>query len=351
MPNKIGVVIYCFFLFPVNPFALPDTDFEPEDTDDSVSFPTNEDIDSSFNYGVGSVSDFMCKQYAKIFTQTVQVIPLVTNPKPVSWSVANCENSVPLIVGGEEARPGEFPHMAALGYIDFSSRSRQILWNCGGTLISDQFVLTAAHCIRLSNSNNRLVLTRVRLGGSTKLSQPAVEEVGVAETLIHPEYRPPAKYNDLALVRLSRIVRLSRAVAPACLNTKAIAAKRAIATGWGHTEFGGKQSDVLMKVALTIVPNNECSPQYTKLQSAKRTLPLGILPIMMCAGEKAGGKDACQGDSGGPLQVAKGDGSCLYNIIGVTSFGKGCANPNSPGVYTRISEYIRWIEQIVWPRN
>lgn len=337
----------------MNPFGLPDIDFEPEDTDDNVSFPSDENDESSAFHGShGSISNFMCQQYAKIFKQTVQVIPLVTNPKPVSVSVDSCANSVPLIVGGEEARPQEFPHMAALGYVDFSSSSRgrrSIEWNCGGTLISEQFVLTAAHCAR----PGRHVLTRIRLGGSMRLSQPALEEVGIAETIVHPEYRPPAKYNDVALVRLSRPVRLSRGIVPACLaDAKTIqAARRGIATGWGHTEQGGRPSDVLMKVALTIVPNEECGPHYSKVQSVKRHLPRGVIPSMMCAGEKKGGRDACQGDSGGPLQIARTDGSCLYNLLGVTSFGKGCANPDSPGVYTRVSEYISWIEPIVWPRT
>lgn len=164
---------------------------------------------------------------------------------------------------------------------------------------------------------------------------------------VHPSYRPPAKYNDIALLRLSRPVRLTRSLAPACLRTTSEPREtRAVVTGWGDTEFAGHSSDVLMKAALTIVSNGQCDKHYANMQ---RHLPNGVLPTMMCAGEKAGGIDACQGDSGGPLQVARKDNPCQFEIIGVTSFGKGCANPNTVGVYTRVSEFITWIEGIVWP--
>lgn len=261
----------------------------------------------------------------------------------MSVSVLKCDNIVPLIVGGKEARPGEFPHMAALGYIE--PGNRKVEWKCGGTLISEEFVVTAAHCIRESPV---MTLVRVRLGSIHK-SQGLAEELGVADVIVHPEYRPPAKYNDVALVRLSRAVRLSKHVTPACLASSATTQPpRAVATGWGHTEQGGQQSERLMKVTLTLVPNAVCARYYEKVP--ERYLPRGILTSMMCAGEREGKKDACQGDSGGPLQIPRSDKSCLYDIIGVTSFGKGCANPNSPGVYTRISQFVPWIEGIVWNR-
>lgn len=328
----------------MNPFALTDEDFDSEDTDDSVLFPSDENVDLAQTHTEtrGRISEVKCREYGRVFTQTVQVIPLVTNPKPVSVSVANCDNSVPLIVGGEEARPGEFPHQAALGYVE-TGGGGGVEWRCGGTLISEQFVMTAAHCARPSSL---LVLARVRVG-TVRLSGDGATEVGVAEVIVHPQYRPPAKYNDIALVRTSRAVRLTRLVAPACLPSSGKAAAAAgVATGWGHTAHGGHSSDRLMKVALTFVPNDVCARDYEKVQ--KRYLPSGILSSMMCAGERAGGRDACQGDSGGPLQVARADHSCLYDVLGVTSFGKGCANPNSPGVYTRVEYFVSWIEDVVW---
>lgn len=80
-----------------------------------------------------------------------------------------------------------------------------------------------------------------------------------------------------------------------------------------------------------------------------KSLPSGIITSQLCAGELNGGKDTCQGDSGGPIQIVKNNPYCMYDIVGVTSFGKFCGFKNSPAVYTKVSYYIPWIESIVWP--
>lgn len=135
------------------------------------------------------------------------------------------------VVGGERTRPAEFPHMAALGWTD--SDNGNVTWRCGGTLISDQYVVTAAHCVRRSPPDV------VRIGVHDLLHQQAQSEHTIAAITVHPGYKSSRAYNDIALVRLAESVRVSRTVRPACLwQTTADPSTSVLATGFGLTEFG-----------------------------------------------------------------------------------------------------------------
>lgn len=109
----------------------------------------------------------------------------------------------------------------------------------------------------------------------------------------------------------------------------------------------GEQSDRLQKADLALVDNLAC----TRVHNSSKEVPYGITPNMICAGDPLGGwtKDTCQGDSGGPLQMIHSRNPCLFQVIGITSFGQGCAIIDTPGVYTRVSSYVPWIESVVWP--
>lgn len=174
----------------------------------------------------------------------------------------------------------------------------------------------------------------------------------IAENILHPDYnRAVANYNDIALVRLQERVAFSPYIRPACLPGRQFDQLRrnsAVATGWGHTEWHGNESDILMKVKLDLYTVAECNGTYTR--PYYRKMARGVDPeTQMCAGSRTEEKDTCQGDSGGPLQIQHPSVHCMYSVLGLTSFGRGCGNKNVPNIYTRVQGYVPWIESIVWP--
>ncbi|GLV43597.1 Serine Protease Immune Response Integrator [Carabus blaptoides fortunei] len=271
----------------------------------------------------------------------------ISDQNCMSYSTFVPEFEVLSVVGGTLTLAREFPHMASLGY----SRGDEKLWRCGGSLISDQFVLTAAHCLQ---SQEFGYVSWVRLG---EQNLPAQSDAGfpndyqIIERIAHPQYRAPSVYNDVALVKLDRTVRFTVFVKPACLYTNPDIAPDTtlIATGWGLTMFAGNSSEQLQKVDLDIFSEQECNETYSNM-AGTRKLVSGILgDTQVCAGGRTIEKDTCQGDSGGPLQVYLNDNR-LYSIVGITSFGKACGLANIPGVYSRVSYFVPWIESVVWPK-
>lgn len=98
-----------------------------------------------------------------------------------------------------------------------------------------------------------------------------------------------------------------------------------------------------------MVPNDACNRLMSTPRS--RRLKFGVLPSQICAGDLAGGKDTCEGDSGGPLFLKSSDPNCNYDVVGITSIGGICGTARKPGVYTRVSYYMNWIESIVWRKQ
>lgn len=246
------------------------------------------------------------------------------------------------IVGGKDAVVAEFPHMVALGFGDKDN----IQWKCGGSLISDRFVLTAAHCLRdpLDEEVKYIRMGDIRLDVTSSNRQ----DFEVIRRIPHPDYKPPIAYNDIALIEIDRTPEYTAHVKPACLHTQSTIDHYSIqATGWGLLNFAGNQSLLLQKVQLDLFTNEECNQSYRS--GSRRRLPSGILEKrMVCAGGKDRDVDTCQGDSGGPLQVYLG-AQRLYEVVGTTAFGKGCGAANVPSVYNRVSYYVPWIESVVWP--
>ncbi|XP_043670046.1 serine protease snake-like [Vespula pensylvanica] len=285
-----------------------------------------------------------CEEYGKLVYE-IEASP-VLRIGAGSNVVSRCAIvETPLIVGGIKAKMAEFPHMAVIG---FGRNLSDVSWLCGGSIISERYILTAAHCLE-SRDNGPAVMVRVGIT-NLEIREDNFQERKIIRRTKHPDYQLPAKYHDLGLIELDHPLELNSNVRPACLETNfQPPEKQAIATGFGKTSYDAMSTNKdLMKVQLDYITEVSCKKSY-RFDLGRRYLPKGFIRNFLCAGIIEGGKDTCQGDSGGPLQRVLARPYCTYSIVGVTSFGKFCAMKNSPAIYTRVSSYLDWIESIVWP--
>uniref|UniRef100_A0A182FUI2 Peptidase S1 domain-containing protein n=1 Tax=Anopheles albimanus TaxID=7167 RepID=A0A182FUI2_ANOAL len=237
---------------------------------------------------------------------------------------------------GQPALLREFAHIAAIGW---TRSDGQIDWNCGGSLIWENFILTAAHC---AVDDEDIAPDVARFGDLNIYSDEDddyAQQLRIVEVIRHPQHRYSARYYDVALMRLERNITVHETVAPTCLwLDDEIRFPALLSAGWGRTGFAEDKTRILLKVSLTPISNAECSRLYT---SAERGLRNGLHAHHLCAGDQL--MDTCPGDSGGPLHV-----KLLHNakispfLVGVTSFGKPCGQSN-PGVYARVSQFGDWI--------
>ncbi|KAF7282593.1 venom protease-like [Rhynchophorus ferrugineus] len=298
------------------------------------------------NRKTGEISASKCKEYQQYIWKVEANPTLIIGGDDIVTYDCPFDRQE-LIVGGTPAQRREFPHMVQIGYDGDSD----IIWACGGSLISDRYVLTAAHCLE---DRSLGFAEHARMGITDLEDEDHMQEFRIQQRIPYPEYEEPSHYHDIGLAKLNAAVQLNTWVRPACIhNQYSIQYSNSIASGWGRTDFAGQESVYLLKVTLQMFNQQKCNRTY-KSQAGTNKLRDGIKDdIMICAGSSTDLKDTCQGDSGGPLQVYKGEDkeqSCLYDIIGVTAFGKACGlAKNVPGVYTRVSYYVKWIEDYVWP--
>ncbi|XP_069704879.1 transmembrane protease serine 9-like [Periplaneta americana] len=246
-----------------------------------------------------------------------------------------CDNSphkAERVVGGKNAREGEFPFVVGL---------YDGMYLCGGTLITRLHVLTAAHCIK----NFMQVIQRFPyigkdihvLLGAHHVERPTMLRK-VAEMTYHADYYPRTNVHDIALVKMDRPVDFNKKVRAACLpfeDDSEYLHDFAIVAGWGVLTPKGPVSKILQKAFVPLVSNEHCVQAYAMKG-------VYISESMLCAGR--GTQDACKGDSGGPL-IGLNMRTKTEEVIGIVSFGRGCGKPEFPGVYTKVTSYLGWILQ------
>ncbi|XP_068098427.1 trypsin-like [Hyperolius riggenbachi] len=228
-------------------------------------------------------------------------------------------SSIGRIIGGEECEPYSQPWQAALYYFE--------KFACGGILIRQNWLLTAAHC-KTSN-------IQIRLGEHNLQVYEGTEQFTYAVKMCsHPNYNSRTNDNDIMLLKLASPATVNDYVQTIDLPAEPVEDNtNCTISGWGSTTSPEETySDVLLCLNITTVPHLDCQQYYEDDP---------ITDNMICAGVLEGGKDSCQGDSGGPLV-------CNGVLQGITSWGDLiCAQPNKPGVYTKLINYIDWINNII----
>uniref|UniRef100_A0A8D0GXK5 Enteropeptidase n=1 Tax=Sphenodon punctatus TaxID=8508 RepID=A0A8D0GXK5_SPHPU len=234
------------------------------------------------------------------------------------------------IVGGTDANEGAWPWMVSLYY-----NSKH---TCGASLVSDEWLVSAAHCVYGRNLIPSLWKAVLGLHTTLNLTNPQTVIQEVDQIVINPHYNKRTKNSDIAMMHLQVRVNYTDYIQPICLpekNKQFLPGINCSIAGWGRIENQGSVANILQEAEIPLITNKKCQQQMPEYN---------ITENMMCAGYDEGGIDSCQGDSGGPLMCQVND---KWFLAGVTSFGYQCALPHRPGVYAKVTKFVDWIKNVI----
>uniref|UniRef100_A0A8C5PPQ3 Transmembrane protease serine 5 n=1 Tax=Leptobrachium leishanense TaxID=445787 RepID=A0A8C5PPQ3_9ANUR len=236
------------------------------------------------------------------------------------------------IIGGSDVTVGRWPWQVSL-YLN----NKHV---CGGSIVAHQWIITAAHCVhnyRAPQLSSWLVYSGMVSHSTVRQNVPAS---AVKKIIYHQKYDERSHDYDIAMMKLEKPLNFSDSVRPVCLpqyNQDFPAGTECWVSGWGHIHPDSAQMPRSLKEAMVpIISTKKCNSSCI--------YDGNITPRMLCAGYPDGKVDACQGDSGGPL-VCQTD--YTWRLVGVVSWGMGCAEPNRPGVYTKVESFLDWIHSII----
>lgn len=237
-----------------------------------------------------------------------------------------------MIVGGVEARAHEFPWQVSIRRKSTDSHF------CGGSIINERWIITAAHCM----AGETPAIVSVVIGDHTRNdnSNTVRQRLDVDSIHSNPSYNPIRLTNDVSLIKVSTPIQFSADLQPVCGPDRSsdYHYRKSVCSGWGTIVSGGACCpQTLRYVSLNVTTNAFCDAEYPRDQ---------ITADMICASDNSGGntRDSCQGDSGGPLAVKEADGT--FTLVGIVSWGIGCAS-GYPGVYSRVTHFHDFILNII----
>ncbi|XP_065364073.1 melanization protease 1 isoform X2 [Calliphora vicina] len=253
-------------------------------------------------------------------------------PRPVKKTISSC-GMLPQV---SSSNIEVYPWITRLAYLNTTSRT--IRYRCMGTIISEQHILTAAHCVDQLVQDLRLIY--VRIGDDTNFN-----DYQILETIVHPNYNEPLFNNDVALLRLAITSQSKGPLIQICLpqnNSNTLTGDTGVVAGWSNSGIPELNSSTIRYINLPIMNNTECAIRYAKY-SENFDISIVITPTEFCAKAQAM-NDVCEGDSGGPFMERTQSGR--YTLLGIVAFGPktNCGQSNLPGVYMRVSSYVDWIK-------